>query len=226
MLRAIDLHRSYKSPQGDLRILRGINFEIAKGDMSFILGRSGAGKSTLLHLLGGLDKPTSGAVEFEGRDVAKMNEKTLANYRNKKVGFIFQFYHLLPELTVMENVELPSIIAGKRASKRVKQLLENVGLYERRKHLPRQLSGGEQQRAAIARALVNEPEIVLCDEPTGNLDEETAESIQELILSLNQRGHAFCIVTHEESFAKKGNRIFKLHEGIIEPILAGPKGRK
>ena len=218
MLKVVDLFKQFNGPQGTLHILRGVNLELKRGDLTFILGRSGAGKSTLLHLLGGLDRPTSGKVEFKGHDVGKMNEGSLAEYRNKRVGLVFQFYHLLPELTVKENVELPSLISSKPKPKRADELLKRVGLWERRGHLPRELSGGEQQRTAIARALMNDPELILCDEPTGNLDEETAESIQALILTLNQDGHTFCIVTHEESFARKSGHVFKLHEGKIESV--------
>lgn len=224
MLETIDLYKSFSGPHGKLDILRGVNFKLEHGDLTFILGRSGAGKSTLLHILGGLDKVTKGKVEFNGRELNRMSERALTEYRNKKVGFVFQFYHLLPELTLLENIELPSLIAGQRKLERAKELLKQVGLWERREHLPKELSGGEQQRAAIARALINEPEIILCDEPTGNLDEETAESVQQLIISLNQGGQTFCIVTHEESFAAKGKKILRLHEGIIEPVTPEPIG--
>ena len=219
MLKAIDLVKDYEGPRGKLRILRGVDLEIERGDMMFVIGRSGAGKSTLLHLLGGLDQPTQGSVEFKGENLGVFDEESLAEYRNKSIGFVFQFYHLLPELSVKENVELPSLISRKRRSKRADELLKRVGLWERRDHLPNELSGGEQQRAAIARSLMNEPELVFCDEPTGNLDEETAESIHQLIFELNQEGQTFCIVTHEEDFAQTGNhRVFRLHEGVIHPV--------
>ena len=218
MLKAIDLEKEYEGPHGKLHILRGVNVELEEGKVSFIIGRSGSGKSTLLHLLGGLDRPTRGTIEFKGEDLSVLNEESLAEYRNKRIGFVFQFYHLFPELTVKENVELPSLISGKRRSKRADELLKRVGLWERKDHLPNELSGGEQQRAAIARALINEPELVFCDEPTGNLDEETAESVHRLIFELNQEGQTFCIVTHEESFAQRSNRIFKLYEGVIHAV--------
>src|SRR3989338_3982795 len=172
MLKTVDLCKSFEGPQGKLNILRGVNLDLRKGELAFILGRSGAGKSTLLHLLGGLDQPTAGHVEFEGKNIGSWGQKALCEYRNRKVGFVFQFYHLLPELTVKENVELPSFIQGKRDSHRADELLKRVGLWKRRGHLPSELSGGEQQRVAIARALMNEPKLVLCDEPTGNLDDE------------------------------------------------------
>ena len=218
MLKAIGLVKDYQGPNGPLRILRGIDLEIKRGELVFIAGRSGAGKSTLLHLLGGLDRPTEGRVEFEGADIGDLGEAGLARYRNQKVGFVFQFYHLLPELTVEENVALPSWIRGKRNLTRAKMLLKQVGLWERRNHLPSELSGGEQQRASIARALVNEPDIVFCDEPTGNLDEVTANSVHELILRLNQIGQAFCIVTHDESFAQKSEHVYRLHDGLVHHI--------
>ena len=215
MLKATGLWKEYEGPRGKLHILRGVDLEIKAGDLVFIVGRSGTGKSTLLHLLGGLDQPTGGSVEFKGEDLDLFNEESLAEYRNKKVGFVFQFYHLIPELTVKENIELPSLIAGKRHSKRGSDLLKRVNLWDRRDHLPSELSGGEQQRVAIARALINEPEIVLCDEPTGNLDEETADSVHQLIFELSREGQTFCIVTHDESFARESKKVFRLHDGII-----------
>ena len=219
MLKVTNLEKNYERAGGGiLRILKGISFEIQKGELTFLVGRSGTGKSTLLHLLGGLDRPNGGQIEFEGKNLAELKEHSLAEYRNQKIGFIFQFYHLLPELSVKENVELPVIIGGKRHSKRSEQLLKRVGLWNRKDHLPNELSGGEQQRVAIARALMNEPELILGDEPTGNLDDETANTIHQLIFELNREGQTFCIVTHEESFAQKGNRIFRLHDGLLEPI--------
>lgn len=218
MLKAVGLWKEYEGPHGKLHILRGVELEIEAGDLTFVIGRSGAGKSTLLHLLGGLDRPTGGSVEFKGDDLSLFNEGSLAEYRNKRIGFVFQFYHLIPELTVKENVELPSLIAGKRRSKRSADLLKRMGLSERRDHLPNELSGGEQQRVAIARALINEPEIVFCDEPTGNLDEETAESIHRLIFDLNREGQTFCVVTHDEEFAQRSKKVFRLHDGIILPF--------
>lgn len=218
MLRTVNLEKDYEGPRGKLHILRGVAFELAQGDMAFIVGRSGAGKSTLLHLLGGLDRPSRGRVEFKGQDLGVLDEESLAEYRNKKVGLVFQFYHLLPELTLKENLELPSLIGGRQRSKRAEELLKRVGLWDRRDHVPSELSGGEQQRAAIARALMNEPELVLCDEPTGNLDEQTAESVHQLILDLNREGQTFCIVTHEESFARRSNRVYRLHDGVIHAL--------
>ncbi len=218
MLKVTDLQKYYEGASGKLKILRGINFDIQTGDLAFLIGRSGAGKSTLLHLLGGLDRPTGGHIEFKGQNLNELGEGSLAEYRNQKVGFIFQFYHLLPELTVKENVELPALIGRKRCGKRSEELLKRVGLWNRKGHLPSELSGGERQRVAIARALINTPELVFCDEPTGNLDDETAETIHQLIFELNREGQTFCIVTHEENFAQKGNRIFRLHDGLLQAV--------
>lgn len=217
MLKAIGLQKYFNGPRGKLEVLKNVNLELKEGEIAFILGRSGAGKSTLLHLLGGLDEPSGGKVEFDGKEIDFRNERFLADYRNRKIGFVFQFFHLLPELTVKENVQIPSVIAGRSRSKQAEALLKRVGLWERRDHLPSELSGGEQQRTAIARALVNEPRLVFCDEPTGNLDEQTAESVYQLILDLNREGHTFCIVTHEEGMVRKGDRALRLHEGVIEP---------
>ena len=215
MLKATGLWKEYEGPRGKLHILRGVDLVIEAGDLTFIVGRSGSGKSTLLHLLGGLDQPTGGSVEFKGEDLNLFNEESLAEYRNKRIGFVFQFYHLIPELTVKENIELPGLIAGKHRSKRSSDLLKRFELWDRRDHLPSELSGGEQQRVAIARSLINEPEVVFCDEPTGNLDEETAESVHRLIFELNREGQTFCVVTHDEQFAKRSKRVFRLHDGII-----------
>ena len=215
MLKTIGLWKDYEGPHGKLHILRGVDLMIEAGDLTFIVGRSGSGKSTLLHLLGGLDRPTGGSVEFKGEDLNLFNEESLAEYRNKRIGFVFQFYHLIPELTLKENVELPALIAGKRRLKRTNDLLKRFELWDRRDHLPNELSGGERQRVAIARALINEPEIIFCDEPTGNLDEETAESVHRLIFDLNREGQTFCVVTHDEEFAKRSKRVFRLHDGLI-----------
>jgi lipoprotein-releasing system ATP-binding protein len=211
-----DLKRSYMTEAGVLTVLKGIHFTIQAGDLSFIIGRSGSGKSTLLHLLGGLDRPTSGKIMFEGEDVSDMGESELARIRNRRIGFVFQFYHLLPELTVYENVLLPQLIAGKRDEKWVKEVLKRVKLLSRQDHYPAELSGGEQQRTAIARALVNRPSLVLCDEPTGNLDTETAESVISLLTDLNEKeGQAFLMVTHDEVLAWRYQNVFRLVDGVL-----------
>ncbi|MDD5217288.1 MAG: ABC transporter ATP-binding protein [Candidatus Omnitrophica bacterium] len=216
ILEAYHLKKEYEIPTGQLAVLKNIHLEIYPGEMTFIVGRSGSGKSTLLHLLGGLDRPSAGKIFFEGEDISRMQENELARLRNLRIGFIFQFYHLLPELTLYENVLLPSMIAGRPDRKWATEVLKRVKLLSRQSHYPSELSGGEQQRAAIARALMNKPSLVLCDEPTGNLDEETAESIYELLNQLNrQEGQAFLIVTHDESWAWNYPRILRLHDGML-----------
>ena len=217
LLAAFDVKKEYDSPAGTLAILKGVNFVLNPGEMTFITGRSGSGKSTLMHLLGGLDPPTSGRIIFEGTDFTSLGESQIARVRNKKIGFVFQAYHLLPELTVFENVLLPTLIAGKRDERWTKEVLKRVKLLSRQDHYPSELSGGEQQRVAIARALVNRPAVVLCDEPTGNLDEETAESVFSLINFLNQKeGQAFLVVTHDEALAWRYSRVFRLTDGTLQ----------
>ena len=216
LLAAYDLKKDFDMPSGLLPVLKGVHFTLQSGDLAFIIGRSGSGKSTLLHLLGGLDQPTSGKILFEGEDMTSMNEKKLARLRNRRLGFVFQFYYLLPELTVYENVILPSIIAGKRDDKWAKEILKRVKLLSRQDHYPNELSGGEQQRTAIARALINRPSLVLCDEPTGNLDNETAETILGLLTDLNQRdGQSFIMVTHDEGLAWRFANVFRLVDGVL-----------
>ncbi len=214
---ANNVRKSYDMAAGPLHILKGADFSLEDGGMAFILGRSGSGKSTLLHLLGGLDTLSSGKIHFQGEDMTRLNERQLAHIRNQKMGFVFQFYHLLPELTVYENVILPLMIAGKKDSNWVKEMLRRVKLFERRDHYPNELSGGERQRVAIARALANRPAVAFCDEPTGNLDEETADSVFALLNDLHKRdGQAFVIVTHDESLAwRYPNVVYRLHDGVL-----------
>ena len=216
LLSAQDVKKDYESPAGRLSVLKGVNFAVQPGDMSFIIGRSGSGKSTFLHLMAGLDGPTSGQIFFEGKDMTRMNEQALAKTRNMHLGIIFQFYHLLPELTLYENVMLPAMISGRLDREWVKEVLKRVKLLSRQDHYPAQLSGGEQQRAAIARALVNRPAVILCDEPTGNLDEENAENVLSVLADLNRReGQSFVVVTHDENLAWRHGQVFRLHEGIL-----------
>jgi len=212
-------------PAGRLSVLKGINFELHAGEMAFIVGRSGSGKSTFLHLLGGLDVPSAGKISFEGHDMTRFNEKELARLRNLRFGFVFQFYHLLPELTVYENVLLPTMIARKSDVSWVKEILKRVKLLSRQDYYPSELSGGEKQRVAIARALANKASVVFCDEPTGNLDEETAETIFTLLTELNrQEGQSFLIVTHDETLAwRYPHPVFRLHEGILMREERGQK---
>ncbi len=208
--------KTYSTPEGPLAVLRGIDFSIAEKETAFIVGRSGSGKSTLLHLLGGLDRATEGRIFFKGHDLSQMGEKELGIYRNRKIGFVFQFFHLLPELTLFENVLLPSLMAEKAKPGRVRELLRKVGLRGREGHYPGELSGGEKQRAAIARALVNQPEIVFCDEPTGNLDDETAEIVFRLLMEIHEEtGVTLAIVTHDERMARHSDNIYRLHEGVL-----------
>ncbi len=216
LLAVYDLQKDYDSPSGRLGILKGLNFTLNAGEMAFVLGRSGSGKSTFLHLLAGLDTPNSGKIIFEGEELTAMNEKTLSRVRNRRLGVVFQFYHLLPELTLYENVLLPSLIAGKRDDKWARELLIKAKLLSRQDHYPSELSGGEQQRAAIARALMNRPSLVLCDEPTGNLDRETSESVLGLINDLNKRdGQSFVIVTHDEALAWRYPQVFRIVDGVL-----------
>ncbi|TRZ64145.1 ABC transporter ATP-binding protein [bacterium] len=217
LLEVSGLEKSYQLTKSNtLKVLKGIDLKIYKGEIAAIIGKSGAGKSTLLHILGTLDKPDSGKYSFEGKDVFVMPDKNLSNFRAKEIGFIFQFHHLLPEFTALENVLIPSLIAGGKDSKKAETLLNEVGLEGRTKHKPSELSGGEAQRVAIARALVNSPKIILADEPTGNLDTENAEAVIDLIFTLRKKfGQTFIIVTHNEEFAGRCDRIIHMSDGKI-----------
>ncbi|PIQ85129.1 MAG: lipoprotein-releasing system ATP-binding protein LolD [Candidatus Omnitrophica bacterium CG11_big_fil_rev_8_21_14_0_20_45_26] len=213
------LCKSYQTPHGNLKVLKGVDLEIKEGEMSMIVGRSGSGKSTLLHLLGGLDRATLGKIFFKDRDLSHLNDRQISEYRLKHVGFVFQFYHLLPELTLLENVLLPTMINGGRDQKRAKILLSRVGLSGRADHYPSELSGGELQRTAIARALMNQPDIVLCDEPTGNLDEQTADQVFDLLIQLQKEEKTtFVIVTHESALTAYAQSIYELRDGVLEKI--------
>ena len=200
-------------------MLRGIDLDIMKGEMLSVVGASGVGKSTLLHIIGGLDRPSAGTVLYEGRDVFRMDEAEIASFRNRNIGFVFQFHHLLPEFSARENVLLPAMINGsdtKAAGMRADRLLEDVGLGARGTHRPGELSGGEQQRVAIARALMVEPSVILADEPTGNLDTHTAESVHELLADLNKKmGLTFIIVTHNEKLAMRTDRTIRMVDGMV-----------
>ena len=224
------LSRRYKNGSRELEVLKEIAFKIRKGEFVAIQGPSGAGKSTLLHILGGLDEPTEGSVLFDGEDLYRISENERASLRNRKIGFVFQFYHLLPELSALENVMVPALFTSwwqRRASKKDAALLmEKVGLGGRMHHTPAQLSGGEQQRVAIARALMNNPEALLCDEPTGNLDSENGAHILEIVRRLNADDHATVVmVTHDRDIAKAAGRVVYLKDGIIvEPARAKAMG--
>jgi len=215
------VEKTYRDGTRELRILRGIDMTIREGEIMVISGPSGVGKSTLLHIIGTLDRPTGGDVLFRGEPLSKMGRRAVNRIRNEQVGFVFQFYHLLPEFTALENVMMPALCRGARRSacrERATQLLAKVGLAERMTHKPGQLSGGEQQRVAIARALFNGPSVVLADEPTGNLDENTGQEITELLWKLNESDRiTLVIVTHDEQLAARAHRWVHLHEGRAYP---------
>ena len=210
--------KTFEHEGRSLEVLKGIDLEVGRGEMVTIVGPSGAGKSTLLHLIGTLDLPTEGQILYSGRDVTRLGSSELAEFRNRSIGFVFQFHHLLPEFTALENVMMPSLIrGGGRLEDRARQLLDEVGLTDRLTHRPGELSGGEQQRVALARALLMEPKLVLADEPTGNLDSQTSDSVQSLIFDLNQRhGITFLIVTHSRDFAEMMPRRVSMKDGRID----------
>jgi len=215
MLTAHQIEKYY----GKLQVLKGVDISVGAGEIVSIVGSSGAGKSTLLHILGTLDKPDKGSVTLNNQRIDQLSGNALANFRNKNIGFIFQFHHLLPEFTALENVCIPGWIAGdkkKDTNTRAKSLLNTLGLSERMQNKPHQLSGGEQQRVAVARALINQPAIVMADEPTGNLDSENGRELHQLFISLrDQFNQSFLIVTHNEELAKMSNRIVQMKDGFI-----------
>lgn len=217
LIEAIQVHKSFKTEAGELNILRGINLTIAEGEMLGIIGASGAGKSTLLHILGALDKPSSGKVLFQGKDVFSLDDAKLAEFRNSSIGFVFQFHHLLPEFNSLENVMLPGLISSRpygETENRAKQILHELGLSKRLKHRPGELSGGEQQRVAVARALLQNPKIVLADEPTGNLDTSTGNSLFDLFIELNRKNRTtFVIVTHNKTLSDHCHRVLEMADG-------------
>ncbi|MFH1621670.1 MAG: ABC transporter ATP-binding protein [Candidatus Omnitrophota bacterium] len=220
MLETIDLIKHYKLGLTTIEVLKGINLTVKKGEILGIVGPSGAGKSTLLHLLGGLDEPTKGRVQLEGKDILKLNDKQRAQLRNREFGFVFQFYHLLAEFTALENVMLPALLKNKESTQKIREsasaILARCGLSERLNHRPSELSGGEQQRVAIARALINTPKILFCDEPTGNLDTETGSQIKNLLWKLNEEYNAtLIVVTHAQELVRDATRIIHLKDGII-----------
>ena len=221
LLEVVDVGKGFAKGNAWLDVLRGVTLEVSGGEMLAVVGPSGSGKSTLLYLIGALERPDRGTIRFHGRDVFRLSEQEQAEYRNRHVGFVFQFHHLLPELTALENVMLPGLMA-RRVRREVlaeaTTLLTTIGLAERMEHRPGELSGGEQQRVAIARALVNHPDLVLADEPTGNLDRQSGEAIQGLLRSLNQeRKQTFIVVTHNEGFAKALDRTVRLIDGGLFP---------
>ena len=215
-----DIHKSY----GELKVLKGIDLELRKGEIISLTGPSGAGKSTLMHIIGTLDKPDVGDVKYHEVEILKFNDKMLSEFRNKNIGFIFQFHHLLQEFTALENVCIPAYIAGKSKKEteaRAMQLLEMLSLGSRAEHKPSELSGGEQQRVAVARSLINNPEIILADEPSGNLDSENAFELHKLFFELRDSlGIACVIVTHNEEFAKMADRQFKMIDGRFVEVIS------
>lgn len=222
-LKIESVHKTYRSGQKDVRAVNGIDLEIERGRSLAIIGPSGAGKSTLLHILGGLDRPTSGKIRLDGVDIYKLPDGQRAKIRNERIGFVFQFYHLLPEFTALENVMLPALMRSRESGvgsreimDRAREALKAVNLEERISHRPGELSGGESQRVAIARAIINEPEALLCDEPTGNLDSKTSESIYELLFGLKSKFNtALIIVTHDENISKLTDHTIRLRDGKI-----------
>ncbi|MBL7215310.1 MAG: ABC transporter ATP-binding protein [Phycisphaerae bacterium] len=228
LLKATDIHKSYKMGKVKLDVLKGVDFQIHKGEFVAIVGASGCGKSTLLHIFGALDLPDRGYVEFENQRLNSFRWSKLDRFRNKTVGFVFQFYHLLDELSVLENVMVPAMASvgvpgwfrlKPRAKKKAMSLLERFGLQDRLRHKPYELSGGERQRVAIARALINEPPLLLADEPTGNLDSRTGNGILEALKELNAEGQTIVMVTHDERIAAQVTRIIRLADGKAKEVM-------
>lgn len=220
LIKVLDLHKFFPTKPEPLHVLKGIDLEISKGEILAIVGASGVGKSTFLHIIGALDRPSSGRVFYDNVDIFKQDNDKLAEFRNRRVGFVFQFHHLLPEFTALENTMIPALISGldyKEALTRAEGLLKEVGLSKRLNHRPGELSGGEQQRVAIARALVTGPTVVLADEPTGNLDTKTGEAVYELLNKLNkEKVITMVLVTHNEKLALRCDRVVRMVDGRIE----------
>jgi lipoprotein-releasing system ATP-binding protein len=226
LLSADNLGKSYPLPKGELRVFEGLDFALERGDLAAIMGASGVGKTTLLNLLGALDRPSEGRVVLDGEDLFAGSERRIAAVRNKKIGFVFQFYHLLPEFSALENVSFPLMIQGigrGEAFARARLVLKEVGLEDKAGSRPSQLSGGEQQRVAIARALVNEPRLLLADEPTGNLDWKSGDLVLRMILDLHQsKGLSSIIVTHNEKIARYCHKLFLMEAGQLKLLSAPP----
>lgn len=222
LLSVRDLHKSFSEGGEEIHILQGLDLELAAGERLAIVGESGVGKSTLLHILGTLDKPTKGEILFDGRKVPLEDEDALSKFRNREIGFVFQFHYLLPDFSALENVMFPALIEGMGAEKaraEAEKLLEVVGLRNRMSHRPGKLSGGEQQRVALARAVVLRPKLLLADEPTGSLDLRIGEEVQDLLFHLNEKnGVSLIIATHNREFAQKIGRQAELHDGRLSPL--------
>jgi len=218
LIKLENVWKIYKLDEVKVEALRGVSLRIKRGEFVAIMGPSGSGKSTLLHIIGVLDRPTKGKLLLDGKDVQQLDDDALAKIRSKKIGFVFQFFNLVPNLTALENVELPMIFHGIKKSVRTRralELLEQVGLSKRAHHLPRQLSGGERQRVAIARALATDPELILADEPTGNLDSSTSAEIMDLFKSLHKAGKTIIVVTHDPRIARCAKKIYNIIDGKI-----------
>ena len=224
VLEAKDLHKSFPGgpDKDELHVLQGMNLEISEGSVTSIIGSSGSGKSTLLHILGGLDRADKGDVFWDGKNITTYKSDDLAEFRNSYIGFVFQFHHLLPEFTALENVAMPGLIAGtesKEAYERAEELLGLFGVEGRKGHRPTQLSGGEQQRVSMARALMNNPRIILADEPTGNLDQDNTNIILDLLFELREAmGVSVLLITHEKEIAQRSDRILELKKGVLETV--------
>jgi lipoprotein-releasing system ATP-binding protein len=222
ILTARDIKKTFITGKSQLNVLKSLNLEVNKGELLMLIGPSGAGKSTLLTILGGLSRPSEGKVLFNNTELYQLSDDKLAGLRNRKMGFVFQFHHLLPEFTAVENVMIPALMAGikkEEAAEKAKKILITIGLGSRLTHRPNEMSGGEQQRVAIARALINEPDVVFADEPTGNLDKQNAEIIHKIILDFNKSfNQTFIIVTHNEHLTSYGNRVVSIEDGYIKDI--------
>jgi lipoprotein-releasing system ATP-binding protein len=220
IITANNIRKSYKNEHGKLEVLKDVSLSIKIGSITSIVGSSGSGKSTLLHILGGLDNADSGEVFWNDTNLATMNSDQLADFRNKNIGFVFQFHHLLPEFTALENVAMPALIAGKslaEASKRAYELLDRFGVAERKSHRPTQLSGGEQQRVSMARAVMNQPSLILADEPTGNLDDKNTQIILDLLFEMrNDFNTSVLLITHEAEIAERSDRILEIKNGELQ----------
>ncbi len=220
LLKAENIHKTYTGKAEPVHVLKGVDITIKRDDLTAIVGSSGSGKSTLLHILGGLDRPDKGTIHFRNTDLSGMDDETLARFRNRNIGFVFQFHHLLPEFTALENVFMPGLIAGKSMNEirdRAGYLLEETGLRDRMDHRPSELSGGEQQRVAVARALMNEPEIIMADEPTGNLDEANTEKLLTVLMDIKQKEKtAIVLITHDSRIAGIAPTIYQLHHGKLD----------